>query len=65
MSNIFKVFHITKEQVKQCFVFIGNVREYEEIKTENLSDLFLSNPQHKVFESIFTEAEQKEIREKK
>ena len=64
MSNIFKVFHITKEEVKQCFVFIGNVRGHEDIETKDLSELFEKNPEHQIFETIFTDEQKQEIQTK-
>ena len=62
MSKLYKIYHVTNENVNKCFIFIGDKQLDDGTKTKDLSNLFKTEPQHKLFTLIFDEKELENIR---
>ena len=61
MSKLYKIYHVTNENVNKCFIFIGDKQLDDGTKTKDLSNLFKTEPQHKLFTLIFDEKELENI----
>lgn len=57
MSKLYKIYHVTNENVNKCFVFVGDKQLDDGTKTKDLSNLFKKDPEHKLFKLIFDEKE--------
>ena len=62
MSQIFKVSLLDNDKtVKKIYAFVGSKFDRNPEVSGNLSSLFIENPRHEIFSSMFTEYERKII----
>ena len=57
MSKLYKIYHVTNEKILKLYVFIGKKQLDDGTKTEQLSELLKTNPEHELFPLIFDKQE--------
>ena len=53
-THIYKIAHVVNNKITKIFVFIGKQYKNQDVNDISLDALFLKNPSHLIFDTIFT-----------